>query len=61
MPLEFRCEDVGVVCSKVTRGDSTEDLLAKLGEHARRAHGVELNDTLVDYALTRVRETSDNA
>lgn len=55
MPLEFHCSDVGVACSKVTAADTKEELLARVSEHARSAHGVELNDTLVDYALTRVR------
>ena len=55
MALEFHCADVGVACSKVTRADSEEQLLAKVSEHAESAHGVPLNDTLVDYALTRVR------
>jgi len=55
MALEFRCADAGVACSKATTAGSKEELLAKVSEHARSAHGVELNETLVDYALTRVR------
>lgn len=55
MALEFRCADVGVACSKVTKAGSKEELLAQVAEHARTRHGVELNDTLVDYALTTVR------
>lgn len=55
MALEFHCADVGVACSKVTAADTKEELLAKVGEHAKTAHGVDLNATLVDYALTRVR------
>ena len=61
MALEFRCEDVGIACSKVTTAESTDDLLAKVAEHAQTKHGVELNDTLTGYALTRVRQTSDDA
>jgi predicted small metal-binding protein len=57
MPLEFRCQDVGVACRAVTTADSKDDLLAKVAAHARESHGVELNDTLVGYALTQVRET----
>ena len=29
----------------------------QVAAHAREVHGVELNDTLIDYALTTVRET----
>lgn len=57
MALEFRCEDVGVVCRAVTRAASKEELLAKVADHAKRAHGVDLNETLVDYAVTKVRST----
>lgn len=59
MALEFHCADVGVACSKVTSADTKQDLLTKVREHARSAHGVELNDTLVDYALTRVHGAGD--
>ncbi|MDH3681902.1 MAG: DUF1059 domain-containing protein [Acidimicrobiia bacterium] len=58
MALEFACERVGVTdCKHVATADSTEELLTKVAQHASDAHGVELNDTLVDYALTTVRET----
>ncbi len=57
MTLEFRCEDVGVQCSARTTADSKEELVAKVAEHAQQKHGVELNETLVDYALTKVRTT----
>lgn len=53
--LEFRCADVGVACRNVARADSEEELLARVAEHARTAHGVELNATLVDYARSQVR------
>lgn len=54
-PVEFRCADVGVECRHVTRADSESALVAAVGEHARSAHGVELNETLVDYARSKVR------
>ncbi len=57
MPVEFRCEDVGVVCRHVTRADSAEELVARVADHARQAHGVELNETLIDFARTKVRST----
>ena len=36
------------------------DLIAAVAEHAREAHGVELNQTLVDYATTRVTRVGDD-
>ena len=59
MALEFRCADVGVACSKVTEAETEDQLLERVGRHARDAHGVELNDTLVSYALTKVRNVGD--
>ncbi len=57
MALEFRCKHVGVTdCKAVTTADSKDDLLAKVAAHARDTHGVELNDTLVNYALSTVTE-----
>ncbi len=57
MTVEFSCQDVGVVCRHVTTADSADELVAKVAQHARQAHGVELNDTLIAYATTKVRAT----
>lgn len=58
MALEFRCADVGVACKAVTSAQTKEELLAKVAAHAQNVHGVALTETLVDYALTKVRSTS---
>jgi predicted small metal-binding protein len=60
-PLEFHCADVGVACRNVARAESEDELLTAVAEHARRAHGVELNETLVDFARTRVRNGDEGA
>ncbi len=59
MSLEFRCRDVGVACQKVTRAESSDELVAAVAAHAKEKHGVELNSTLIDYAVTKVRSTGD--
>jgi predicted small metal-binding protein len=56
MGLEFSCADVGLACRAKVEADSEEELVERVAAHARDAHGVELNDTLVDYARTRVRQ-----
>ncbi len=56
MSVQFRCADVGVVCTNVAEADTEQELMAAVTDHARAEHGVELNDTLVDYARTKVRE-----
>lgn len=55
MALEFRCQDVGVACRNVARAETADELVAAVAAHAEKAHGVELNATLVDYAVTKVR------
>lgn len=55
MAVQFRCEDVGVACKNVAKADTPEALVTAVAEHAKKAHGVELNATLIDYAVTKVR------
>lgn len=61
MTLEFRCADVGVACRNVAKADTEPDLLSAVAKHARDKHGVELTETLVDYARTRVRTRGSHA
>lgn len=57
MTLEFACARVGVTdCKAVTTAETKEELLALVAEHAQHEHGVELNGTLIDYALSTVEE-----
>lgn len=57
MSLEFRCTHVGVTdCKSATKAETVEELLEKVAAHAKDAHGVELNETLINYALTTVKE-----
>ncbi|MGI8535516.1 MAG: DUF1059 domain-containing protein [Mycobacteriales bacterium] len=53
--LEFCCQDVGIACTNVARADSADELVAAVAAHAKNKHGVELNGTLIDYAITKVR------
>jgi predicted small metal-binding protein len=57
MTVEFRCADVGIACSNVAKADTADELVAKVGAHAKDKHGVELNQTLIDYAVTKARPT----
>lgn len=57
MTVEFRCADVGVACKNVAKAETADDLVAAVAAHAKAKHGVELNQTLIDYAVTKVRTT----
>lgn len=59
MALEFACKDVGVACTNVAKADTAEELVAAVAAHAKQKHGVELNQTLVDYAVTKVRPAGE--
>lgn len=61
MALEFRCADVGIACRSTARAETEAELVAAVAEHARTKHGVELNDTLIDFARTKVRATGGAA
>ncbi len=50
--LEFRCQDVGIACRNVAEAET-----AAVAAHAEAKHGVTLNQTLIDYAVTKVRPT----
>jgi predicted small metal-binding protein len=55
MTVEFRCQDVGVACTNVAKAETADELVAAVAAHAKDRHGVELNQTLIDYAVTKVR------
>ncbi len=55
MALEFRCADVGIACRNVAVAETADDLVAAVAVHAQDKHGVALNQTLIDYAVTKVR------
>lgn len=57
MALEFHCADVGVACKNVATAETADDLIAAVAAHAKAKHGVDLNQTLIDYAVTKVRTT----
>lgn len=59
MTLEFRCQDVGVACKNVARAETTPDLVAAVTAHAKAEHGVVLNQTLIDYAVTKARPAGE--
>jgi len=57
MAVQFRCQDVGVACTNVAKAETAQELVAAVAAHAKAKHGVELNGTLIDYAVTKVRPT----
>lgn len=57
MALQFQCKNVGVTdCKHTATAETPEELLAQVASHAESKHGVTLNSTLVNYALSTVEE-----
>ncbi len=56
--LSFACADVGLLdCDCKVSAATKDELLAIVADHALKVHGVALNGTLVDYALTTVKSS----
>ena len=49
----FRCSDGGVSCGATMTGETREEVVEKVVEHAKRAHGVDLSSS---RTLTRMAE-----
>lgn len=59
MPFEVACADLGLVCNDRISAASEEELAEQVRRHAADRHDVpQLNDTLVDYALSRAHQGS---
>lgn len=57
MTKVLRCRDVGFECDAEVRGDSNEEILAQVVEHARDAHGVtEVPEVVVQRAIAAIQE-----
>jgi predicted small metal-binding protein len=50
---EFTCGDVVPHCDFKASGDTEDEILGKVAEHAREAHGM---DEVPDEVVTQVRE-----
>jgi predicted small metal-binding protein len=56
--LSFECANVGVLdCKCNVSAPTKEELLAIVADHALKVHGVALNGTLINYALTTVKSS----
>jgi len=39
MGLKLACQDLGIACPYVARGETMEELMADMGPHAKEVHG----------------------
>ncbi len=57
MPKTFTCQDVGVDCDWKTVGETEDEILAAVTEHAAEAHPtIELTPELVDTVRGAIKD-----
>ena len=53
----LRCRDVGVDCDGVIRAETEEELMGKVAEHAKTAHGItEISPELAAKVKAAIQE-----
>jgi len=58
MVKKFRCADVGLNCDFETTASTTEDMMTKIADHAKNAHGIsELPKGILARAQAAIKET----
>lgn len=61
MKLEVGCADLGLACSHTMTADGEYELAEEVRRHAADRHDVpQLNETLLDYAISRARRVEDS-
>ena len=60
MAKTLACQDLGVTCPFVARGETEEELMANMGKHAKEVHGYtdeQLNDpAMMEKVKAAVKE-----
>ena len=57
MGRRMDCRDVGPDCDFVARGESDEEVMGQVAEHARTAHGIdEVPQELAEKARAAIRD-----
>jgi predicted small metal-binding protein len=60
MARRMSCRDVGPDCDFVARGESDDEVMGQVAEHARAAHGMEeVPQELADKARAAIRDDDD--
>lgn len=59
--LDVSCADLGLACSHEMTARDEQELADEVRRHAADHHDVRrLNDTLLDYAISRARRTEES-
>jgi predicted small metal-binding protein len=62
MSRRMSCKDVGPDCDFVARGESDDEVMGQVAEHARTAHGMEqVPPELAEKARAAIRDDEQGA
>ena len=53
---QLKCRDAGFDCDAVVEGETTEQVLAQAGPHAKEVHGVDVSPTMAEAFAGKVRD-----
>jgi predicted small metal-binding protein len=53
---QLKCRDAGFDCDAVVEGETTEEVLAQAGPHAREVHGVEVTPGMAEAIAGKIRD-----
>ena len=53
---ELKCRDAGFDCDAVVRADSEAEVMEQVAEHARTAHGVEVEGETAEKVRSLIHE-----
>ncbi|MBA2444895.1 MAG: DUF1059 domain-containing protein [Nocardioidaceae bacterium] len=53
---ELKCSDAGFDCDAVIQGESTEDVMAQAGPHAKEAHQVDVTPEMQEQMSPLIRD-----
>jgi predicted small metal-binding protein len=57
MAYEFDCRTAGAMgCGWKARGNSEEELVEKVADHARKKHNVNATETIKNYVRSTIRQ-----
>jgi predicted small metal-binding protein len=58
---DFHCKDTGASCDFVARGDSNQEILDQVGQHARSAHNMQVTPDLARKVEGLIHDESSDA
>lgn len=62
MPRRFDCRDAGPDCDFVARGETDEEIMGQVAEHARTAHGMdEVSPEVAERVRAAIRDDEQSA